>query len=418
MTAALVVAVASPAWATTFTVNSTADTGDASTDGTCDSCTLREALQEANANNNDPTVDVINFAIPGDGPHIISPANGLPSFAEAVTIDGYTESLGESTPASPNTLAFGTNANLRIVISGANLPAGRDGLTISGGPTTIRGLVINGFRRSGAFGGNAIVFTSTAGTGNHIEGNFIGTNAGGTAAVQNGSAGVFTSGLSTGNIIGGTTPDKRNLISGNFRGVEIFNSEGTKVQGNLIGTDKTGTADLGNGAVGISVRGDNNLISDNVIAFNDSHGVETTTVGNHIITNSIFSNGRLGIDLNPGGREQDSKDPDTGPPNNLQNYPVITSATSTGTATTVKGTLNSRPRKTFTVQFFSNPAGTDEGKTYLGQVNVRTNRKGKASFNVLGPAVSEGEEITATATNLSTGDTSEFSDKATVVAVS
>ena len=72
MTAALIM-VASPAWATTFTVNSTADTGDTTPDGTCDTCTLREAMQEASANNNDPTVDVINFAIPGAGPHTISP---------------------------------------------------------------------------------------------------------------------------------------------------------------------------------------------------------------------------------------------------------------------------------------------------------------------------------------------------------
>jgi hypothetical protein len=35
-------------------------------------------------------------------------------------IDGYTEVLGEATPATPNTLAFGTNAVLKIVLSGAS----------------------------------------------------------------------------------------------------------------------------------------------------------------------------------------------------------------------------------------------------------------------------------------------------------
>jgi CSLREA domain-containing protein len=144
MTVVLVM-VGSPAWATTFTVNSTADTGDAIPDGACDTCTLREALQEATANNNAPTVDLIQFAIPGAGPHTISPVTELPDIDEAVTIDGYTEALGESTPASPNTLAVGTNAVLKIVLSGANgnpdASNGVDGFDVEAGPTTIRGLV-------------------------------------------------------------------------------------------------------------------------------------------------------------------------------------------------------------------------------------------------------------------------------------
>jgi CSLREA domain-containing protein len=63
MTAGLV-KMTTPAWAATFTVNSTADTGDSIPDGACSStCTLREAMQEASANNNDPRVDVINSSI-------------------------------------------------------------------------------------------------------------------------------------------------------------------------------------------------------------------------------------------------------------------------------------------------------------------------------------------------------------------
>jgi trimeric autotransporter adhesin len=133
MTAALVM-VAGPAWADTFVVNSTADTGDTTPDGTCSStCTLREAMQEAMANNNDPTVDVINFAIPGAGPHTISPTSELPDIDDPLTIDGYTEALGEATPATPNTLAFGTNAVLKIVLSGASAPLGSDGFDIEAG---------------------------------------------------------------------------------------------------------------------------------------------------------------------------------------------------------------------------------------------------------------------------------------------
>ena len=215
-------------------------------------------------------------------------------------------------------------------------------------------------------------------------------------------------------------------------GVEISASDANIVQGNLIGTK--GTTDLGNTQDGVRmISSSNNLVKDNVIAFNGDgthpdNGVEVfksgtaTPVGNRILSNSVFSNQALGIDLNdttdpdPEGREQDSKDPDTGP-NNMQNFPVITSATSTGTTTTIQGTLNSKARKTFTIQFFSNPAaGTDEGKTYLGQVNVKTNKKGKASFNVLGPAVTAGDGITTTATGAD--GTSEFSDPVAVAAAS
>src|SRR3712207_1629094 len=82
--------MATPAHAaTTFTVNSTADTGDATPDGSCDSCTLREAIQEANAA---AGAETINFDIPGTGVHTISPASHLPAItAGQVTIDGYTQ---------------------------------------------------------------------------------------------------------------------------------------------------------------------------------------------------------------------------------------------------------------------------------------------------------------------------------------
>jgi CSLREA domain-containing protein len=432
MTAALVM-VAGPAWADTFVVNSTADTGDTTPDGTCSStCTLREAMQEAMANNNDPTVDVINFAIPGAGPHTISPTSELPDIDDPLTIDGYTEALGEATPATPNTLAFGTNAVLKIVLSGASAPLGSDGFDVEAGPTTIRGLVINGFKEdvSGNSGQAIGFFNLAVNTDNVVEGNFIGTNVGGTAAVENEGDGVIINGPnSTGNTIGGATPASRNLIAGNGeQGVEISASDANTVQGNLVGTK--GTTDLGNTQDGVRMTSSSkNVITDNVVAFNgdathNDNGVEVlksgtaTPVGNRILNNSIFSNQNLGIDLSnsgSGGREQDPKDPDTGA-NNLQNFPVITAATSTGTTTTITGTLNSKPRKTFTIQLFSNPTGTDEGKTFVGQVQKKTNRQGKASFSYFGPAVVQGDAITATATGAD--GTSEFSDPEPVDPVS
>jgi hypothetical protein len=445
MTATLVV-VAAPAWATTFTVNSTADTGDTTPEGICDSdptatvvCTLREAMQEASFNNNAPTVDVINFSIPGDGPHTIAPPSSeLPDIDDPLTIDGYTQ--GDSTPriltddAKENTLAFGTNAVLKIVLSGADANAGSDGFDVEAGPTTIRGLVINGFIEdvSGNSGQAIGFFNLAVNTDNVVEGNFIGTNAAGTAIVANGGDGVIINGPgSTGNTIGGTTPAARNLISGNDeQGVEISASDANKVQGNLIGTDKNGTNDLGNTQDGVSLTSSSkNVVTNNVVAFNgdpthNDNGVEVlksgtaTPVGNRILSNSIFQNQALGIDLSnsgTGGREQDAKDPDTGP-NNLQNFPVITAATSTGTTTTITGTLRSKPEKTFTIQLFSNPTGTDEGKTFLGQIQAKTNRRGKATFSFFGSAVPQANAITATATGAD--GTSEFSDPVAVAPAS
>jgi hypothetical protein len=136
----------------------------------------------------------------------------------------------------------------------------------------------------------------------------------------------------------------------------------------------------------------------NLIAFNGDNGVLVFGVfgfsaGNRILSNSIFSNGGLGIDLtatsvfSPDGvTANDKKGKDTGA-NNLQNFPILTSATTTVFGTTINGTLNSRPRKTYTIQFFSSqtkdPSGFGEGETFLRSKTVTTNDKGRATFSVV-----------------------------------
>jgi Right handed beta helix region len=202
--------------------------------------------------------------------------------------------------------------------------------------------------------------------------------------------------------IGGTSPAARNLISGNVRsGVEVFNGSGNTIQGNLIGPDKNGNA----------------LVDSNAV---DGGVVISSGTGNRISRNSIFSNGDLGIDLgNNGVTANDLKDPDAGA-NRLQNYPVITSAQTFASFTSINGRLNSTPStrlttRSFIIQFFSSPAadpsGYGEGKTFLGQILVSTNRNGNASFTFTPAlAVPEGAFVTATATNKATGDTSEFSN--------
>ncbi|MDQ4128926.1 MAG: hypothetical protein M3151_13435 [Actinomycetota bacterium] len=438
LVAALLLLAVRPAHAaTTFTVDSTGNEFDANLgNGKCDvdrsifvkRCTLRAAIEEANATPNSGGPDLIRFAIPGDGPHTIAPTthSRLPTIKQPVIIDGYTQGSNTATTtddAKPNAAPTSTNAVLKIVLTGANLPpgstAGVNGLEVtSGAGTTIRGLVINGFREAtdgSGHGGHGIL---AFGPNNVISGNFIGTNALGTTRVPNQGMGVLASGAST---IGGTARADRNLISGNGDGVEI-SGNGGKVHNNLIGTDKTGTGNLGNAGNGVVSPGPNIAIGGsgvaNIIAFNGRDGVlvdDPARDASRILDNSIFSNGEEGIDLGGDGpTSNDLKDLDAGP-NDLQNKPNITSAATTGGVTTIRGNLNSTPSKTFTIQFFSNP-GTDEGKTFKGQKSVTTDSDGNALF-VFTPATPAptAHTITATATD-SNGSTSEFSAPRTVVA--
>jgi hypothetical protein len=289
-----------------------------------------------------------------------------------------------------------------------------------GGTTTAARNVISRNKSDG------VLIDGSAASGNLVQGNFIGTDVNGTADLGNVGDGVAIE-SSPSNTIGGIGSGARNLISGNdASGVAIIgnSSSGNKVQGNLIGTTVNGTAPLGNGSHGVVIGNvSNTLIGGavglgNTIAFNGGNGVavfDDAATGNAIFTNSIFSNGVLGIDLNNDGvTANDTLDSDIGP-NNLQNFPEITSATNTPSAgsTTVLGQLNSGANKTFTIEFFSSPTAdpTDygEGQTFRGSTNVTTGSNGNANFSVtLNAMVPEGHFITATATDAS-NNTSEFS---------
>src|SRR6185369_13259017 len=103
--------------------------------------------------------------------------------------------------------------------------------------------------------------TLNAGQSATIQGNLIGTNAAGTAAVGNGSTGVrVVGGAGTPTTIGGTAAGARNVISGNGEGVGIGAGSGAVVAGNYIGTDAAGTGDVGNAGYGVSVTSSGNTI--------------------------------------------------------------------------------------------------------------------------------------------------------------
>ena len=144
-----------------------------------------------------------------------------------------------------------------------------------GGTSAGAGNVISGNSTAGGYHGIAL----SSASGNTVQGNFIGTNATGTAALGNGGNGIVLAGLngpSNNNIIGGTTASARNIISASAGdGIRIANGNGNTVQGNYIGTDVTGTMNLGNGFSGIEIEIANNSIiggtgagAGNLIAFN------------------------------------------------------------------------------------------------------------------------------------------------------
>jgi uncharacterized repeat protein (TIGR01451 family) len=303
-----------------------------------------------------------------------------------------------------------------------------DGITMLSGGSNITNCVIGGTTAGAANvisgnGGAGVQFIGV-GTNNLVQGNLIGTNASGTNSIGNDSGGVAIT-ESANSTIGGTVAGAANVISGNgLEGVRINSaiSTGNLVRGNKIGTGVNGVTPLPNSSHGVLILNSagNNSIGGaagegNIIAFNLGAGVAVETgTGNSIQSNSISSNAGLGIDLGATGvTANDTGDSDTGA-NNLQNFPVLTSANgAAGGSVNIQGMLNSTANATFTLHFYSSAScdasGNGEGQTFLGSATTTTAANGNATFNTtLVASALVGQSITATATN-SQGNTSEFS---------
>ena len=228
------------------------------------------------------------------------------------------------------------------------------------------------------------------------------------------------------NTIGGSGAGARNVISGNGTGVRVDTGSGnTVIQGNAIGTAADGVSSLPNTSDGVFISGGNTTTvggttaaQANVIAFNGARGVAVASgTANRITLNSVRGNGGLGIDLGTVGvTANDNNDPDSGA-NNLQNYPVLASATVDAGVTTVGGQLNSVISRPYTIDFYNaascDPSGFGEGDTHIGSTSVTT-LTNTVGFTVSLPAQAAGSFISATAT--SSDGTSEFSACILVVA--
>jgi len=290
--------------------------------------------------------------------------------------------------------------------SGLVIENGAAGTTI-GGTAAGAGNVISGNAEDG------VEINGKGTNGTFVAGNRIGTDAGGSGALGN-AAGVLVEAGAKLTKIGGTKAGATNVISGNTGpAVEIDGptATGTTVAANLIGTDAAGRGSLGNGAGVLIAGASGNTVggttadAGNTIAFNDGAGVTVDGTaaaanGDSILGNGIFFNGGLGISLLAGG-------------NHGQAAPQITSVQTGGSTTTIGGTLHSASSTQFRLEFFQSktcdPSGSGEGRIFVGSTNVTTDSGGDVSFFEDVPAIPSGRAVTATATDLSTGDTSQFS---------
>ena len=362
----------------------------------------------------------------------------LPSFGDGIADTGSGNNIIGYNPSGPNSANPSADRN---VISGSG--SGRNGLLVFGTSpdnqirgnyigtdatgTLDRGNALDGVQVQSA--GNMIennlvsgnerfgIFTAISLESSTIRGNFIGTDVSGTLDLGNSSAGIQLQ--ARGNVV------EKNLISANgSAGIRIAAFGNGTVIGNRIGTDISGTLGLGNTSAGVHLAsGTRNFIGGpddgdgNTIAFN-SVGVLITgaSAANAILGNSIFSNDNLGIDIGGEGvTPNDPLDSDVGA-NNFQNFPVINGEKSLLNPALVQvcGVLDSKPSQQYLIQIFSSaladPSGYGEGHQLVGKILVSTDATGHAQFHFPAKLYAPiGSIISATATDLLTGDTSEFS---------
>src|SRR5919199_932187 len=396
----------------TYTVTNSSDSGPGS---------LRDAIEKANFN---PGLDTIDFNIPGPGPHSITLGQALPVITNPVIIDGQSQP-GYNKPGFISKPIIELNGSFvqqpasgAATINGLDLGKSPFGGAEDSSGSTIQGLAINGFGKGGNSGGNGILVQTN---NNIIQDNYIGTDINGTTAAGNTLSGIAI--LSdTQNNSPNVNTIIDNIISGNgVAGIFVARAAtDITIAGNFIGTDFTGTMPLGNEGDGIlildrdsnkNVIGGTTAGDRNIIANNKGSGIEIIAGSGHTIQrNSIYNNKRLGIDLigNTGVTLNDLGDADTGS-KKLQNYPVLTSVS----GNTVSGILNSTPIANFRVEFFANtsydPAGAGQGQTFIGFQDVTTDSAGNANINFAYTPLPGKPVLAATATNKTTGDTSEFS---------
>lgn len=383
--------------AATYTVSSPDDSGPG---------TLRQAILDANAH---AGADQIVFTTT-----VVNATASLPFITDTVAIDG---TVGASR-VTVNGLFFdgsraftfdagSSNSSLTNVtvhdfaISAAVITA--DHVTLT------RSTLPNEVDISGDF---TTIGSTTAGSGINLLGGGLHVTSENNTVLRS-STGLLQLLFADNNQIG--TTGNGNTI--NF--LSMQSSGGNVVEGNTIhrvqisnalppsngGTLRNNTISNGNTAAGIEI--------------SSGGGGADPATGFTITGNSIYDV-TIPIDLGFDGPTPNDAAPDADPgANNLQNFPVLTSASLAPHALTVNGTLTSAPLTTYRIELFGNPAADPEARNYLGAFDVTTDAAGNASFTNVSntPLPASGDVITSTATNIVTGDTSEVSAAVTPTVV-
>jgi hypothetical protein len=367
--------------------------------------TLWYAITQANTL---PGLQVVGFNIPGSGPHVIN-ANclPLPAITDELTIDGFTQP-----GASPNSNPLGSpsNAQIKIEISGPHWSfwPGVPGLRFLNAGT-LRGVAISGF--------DACVEVQSLGV--VVEGCYIGTNASGLQlGPHQQKYGVRV--LSNTCRVGGASPAARNVIANcQETGIVLDDAWLAQIYGNYVGVGADGTTVIPNW-LGLRIlngtedaRVGSSLVTPypspseaNVIHWN-TYGIfveGTTSVRNFIAGNSMLGNS-VSIDLGgDGSTGNDPSDVDSGP-NQLQNYPDLTSAL----GDQVSGTMTGAPFASLFLHFYQSAFGITNARDFIGGTIVELDASGSATFSfVLPQPIAPGGLINATASDLD-GNTSEIS---------
>lgn len=405
---------APPPGGPTLIVNSTADGSDSNPgNGTCSTsttgqCTLRAAIEEGNA----LAGARITFTIPSGGEVVtLTPATNYPPITAPLVINGTTQN-GASCASWPPAL--------KVQVTGGTTGALFDSSSAPG-QFVLRGLVINGYSQY------AVKSMSAS-----ITCNMFGTTPDGATAPGTATGGAILA--ISGTIVGGQNADSRNLFGGN----EPYHIEITQsangVYGNFIGTTLDGQRPQGAGVLA-SVRlwnlanGNNIGTSDPSAPGNRISGaergvtVESNGGGNQIRQNSIFGTTVQGIDLGGDGvtfnHQVDPLNLSPVGPNHYQNYPLITIATSETSFffanTRLAGELAGAPGRTYEIDLFRSPScaasNFGEGANHIATVTATADAAGVVRFDTELAEFTTPETwgATATATDVDTRDTSEFS---------
>jgi hypothetical protein len=248
---------------------------------------------------------------------------------------------------------------------------------------------------------------------NVVQGNFIGTDRTGTKAIGNTDRAVVVNMNASAALIGGEAPGAGNVISGNLnRGITLDGSNNS-VQGNLIGTSVTGQP-LGNARTGVEIGGSGNSV-----------GGSRPGAPNIIAYNGVDGQGFTtnGIDVKAGTtfyfilRNSIFDNRGLGIDVNANGvvtpgYPLITLASNTITGTLIRG--SNMPNAGVYIELFTNPtadpSGFGEGKTFLVATNIATDAGGFFTINWPVP-LAPGLFVTATVSA-----SSEFSQARLVTA--